>query len=58
MIEKFRQLSLKIKLMIAFVIILILGIILRRDDIIHEATQAFNFFSHEKDTVETNVRQK
>jgi hypothetical protein len=52
MIEKFKQLSLNIKLLIALVIILIIGIILRWNYIKHEATRSFNFFKHDKDTTE------
>ncbi|MDR0726226.1 MAG: hypothetical protein LBF59_09520 [Prevotellaceae bacterium] len=51
MIEKFKQLSLNIKLLIALIIILIIGIILRWNHIKYEATRSFNFFKHDKDTV-------
>jgi hypothetical protein len=54
MIEKFKQLSLKVRVMILLAIILLIGIILRWNYIKHEATRSFNFFSHDKDTIEIN----
>lgn len=51
MIKKFKQLSLNIRLLIALIIILIIGIILRWDYIKHEAARSFNFFKHDNDTV-------
>jgi hypothetical protein len=52
MIEKFKRLSLTIKLFVALVIILIIGIILRWNYIKHEAARSFNFFKYDKDTLE------
>jgi hypothetical protein len=51
MIKRFNQLPLNIKLMIAFAIILIAGIIIRWNYIKREATRSFSFFKHDHDTV-------
>jgi hypothetical protein len=54
MIEKFKQLSLNVKLFILLAIILIIGIILRWDYIKYEASRSFNFFSNDRDTITVN----